>query len=122
MIRIDSDSLECDLAETYGILNMKEHPASRIALFSSGLRENSRIISKILNRNVSCEQALLAATVDRLSMLVWMNSEDCKNGINRPSSLLDKLLNIETESDVVSFDSGEEFDNYYKTLVRGEGG
>ena len=37
----------CDLAETYGILDMYEHPAQLIATLATGLRENSRIYARL---------------------------------------------------------------------------
>lgn len=47
MLAVDRDALVCDLAETYGILDMYEHPAQLIATLATGLRENSRIYARI---------------------------------------------------------------------------
>lgn len=91
MIHIDKDALECDLAETYRIYDMYGLPCSKVALFSCGLREDSRIKMKINNQNVSLSQTLLASIVDRLSLLCWLNSDDGRTGKNRPKSLLDAL-------------------------------
>lgn len=56
------------------------------------------------------EEVLLAHCCDRLGNLVWMNSKDGVDGINRPPSILKALLGEpETESDAVGYDSPEDF-------------
>jgi len=40
MLELDEDALVCDLAETYGIYNYRSLPATLVATFSVGLREN----------------------------------------------------------------------------------
>lgn len=61
---------------------------------------------------------LLAAIVDNTRLLAWLQSEDGVNGVNRPKSLLSKIMEVETDSDeIVSFDSGEEFDETWRKLT-----
>ena len=43
MIAIDEDALICDLAETYQIYDYRRLPVQTVAVFSLGLRDNSRI-------------------------------------------------------------------------------
>lgn len=43
MMAADEDALACDFAETYGILDMRQLPAGKLATLAAGLRENSRI-------------------------------------------------------------------------------
>ena len=87
----DKDAVICDLAETYHIYNYKELPCSRVALFAVGLRENSRIKTKMSNLKYSLDTTMLAAILDRLSILVWFNTEDGRKGVNRPVMITDKL-------------------------------
>ena len=115
MIAIDEAALICDLAETYHIYDYKSLPLSRVATFSVGLRENSRIKMKMSNMNYSLETVLLAAVVDRLSILIWTKTEDGANGTNKPISIVDKLLG--EKEDIVGFDTPTEFDNEWKKIV-----
>lgn len=112
MINLDRYALECDLAETYHIYNIKELPLSKVALFSYGLRENSRIKLKMNNMKYSFETMMMAGILDKLSILVWSKSDEASKGTNKPESILAKLLGIEqsTEKDHVVFNSSNEFE------------
>lgn len=110
MIKVDEDALICDLAETYHIYDYKQLPASLVAVFSVGLRENSRIKMKLSGQNIDLNNFLLAGVYDRLSLLVWMKTEDGQKNKNRPN-LITSLLSGEVEkSDGVAFDSSEDFE------------
>ena len=41
MMAADEDALACDIAETYGIYDMRALPAGRLAVLAVGLREDS---------------------------------------------------------------------------------
>lgn len=113
MMAADRDALVCDLAETYGIFDMRALPASLLATLAAGLRENSRIKTILYGEPVTRSDAMLAAAVDRLSMLVWFLSEDGKKGANRPKSVLDALLGEpgrQQEGNVQTFESAEDFE------------
>ncbi|GAB6764651.1 DUF5361 domain-containing protein [Streptococcus uberis] len=110
MIKVDEDALICDLAETYHIYDYRQLPASLVAVFSVGLRENSRIKMKLSGQNIDLNNFLLAGVYDRLSLLVWMKTEDGQKNKNRPN-LITSLLSGEVEkSDGVAFDSSEDFE------------
>jgi len=111
MLSADRDALICDLAEVYGIFDHKALPVSLLATLSVGLREDSRIKQKLSGMHLSRMEQLMAATVDRLSMLVWMNSEDGRKGENRPTSVLGVLMGEEPEEKPVEgFETAEEFE------------
>lgn len=119
----DKDAVICDLAETYHIYNYKELPCSRVALFAVGLRENSRIKTKMSNLKYSLDTTMLAAILDRLSILVWFNTEDGRKGVNRPVMITDKLYKSDddrNESDIMAFDTPEEYESY-RNAILGEG-
>lgn len=120
MIAVDENALMCDLAETYGIYNYRQLPPTLVAVFSLGLRENSRIKMKLSGQTVPFETMLLAGIYDRLSMLVWFQTKDGQKGRNRPTSLTSLLLKKEQENDIVAFSSGEEFEQMRKRLIGGE--
>lgn len=92
MLHTDKAALLCDLAETYNIYDIKAHPATRVALFAAGLRDNSRIKMKLSGSKVSNEILLLAHAVDRLSILIWQNTKDGQKGRNKPESIAERIL------------------------------
>lgn len=73
MIALDEEALECDLAETYHIYDYRALDPDRTALFSIGLRENSRIKMKLSGQKYPLETILLACAVDRLSLWCGAN-------------------------------------------------
>lgn len=109
MIATDEDALICDLAETYHILNYRALPVSLLATLAVGLRETSRIKMRLCNAEMPLNSLLLAAMVDRLSVLVWAHSKDGQNGKNRPKSVLALLTGKEPERQVMAFDTAEEW-------------
>ena len=120
MIVEDESALECDLAETYRIYDYRVLTPDRVALFSVGLRENSRIKLKLSGQKYSFETLLLASAVDRLSFLVWSKTKDAENNRNRPVSIVEKLTEQEKEKDFVVFDSAEDFEQALAQIKRKE--
>ena len=120
MISVDEDALICDLAETYQIYNYRQLPPLSVAVFSLGLRDDSRIKMKLNGQQVPLEILLLAGISDKLSTLVWFQTEDGQKGRNRPAMLTDLLTNKEKDNDVVAFHSGEEFEKERQRLIGGE--
>jgi len=122
MIKTDEDALICDLAEIYQIYDYRQLPPMSIAVFSCGLRDDSRIKMKLNGQLVPTDTLLLAGISDRLSTLIWFQTEDGQKGKNSPASLIDALNNEKSESDkdVVVFSSGEEFKKEKDRLIGGE--
>lgn len=111
MINEDSDALECDLAEVYHIYEMRELPLHKVALFSCGLGEDSRIMRKLNNIDYKLDTLLLASILDRTTMNVYMNTKDAEKRRNKPKSVLESLLYKEKEEDkVMSFKDGQSFE------------
>lgn len=111
MLSADRDALICDLAEVYGIFDYRALPVHLLATLAAGLREDSRIMRKLSGMKISRMEQLMAAAVDRLSLLLWLNTEDGRRGENRPVSVLDVLLGEEPEEKPVEgFDTAEEFE------------
>lgn len=119
MIATDEQALICDLAETYQIYDYKSLPASKVATFSVGLRDNSRIKMKLNGAKASQDILIGSMIADRLGLLVWMMSEDGHKGANKPPQLLDIILGIErTEnSDTLVFETPEAFETARKELI-----
>ena len=117
MMAVDKTALICDLAETYGVLNYKELPVETLAALSAGLRENSRIKMKIAGVKVQSDILLLAAAVDRLTFLAWSKTKDAEKGGNRPKSIVDILNGSVRESNIMAFDTAEEFEAAREEII-----
>lgn len=122
MMNTDESALACDLAETYHIYDFRELSISKIALFSVGLRENSRIKLKINGMQYPFETMLFAGILDKLSLLIWQNTKDAIDGRNLPNSVLGSLLNIERKDskEHMTFNSPDEFEKMRKQILEGE--
>ncbi|HJG23407.1 hypothetical protein F6X86_13560 [Enterococcus durans] len=121
MIYIDEEALICDLAETYQIYDYKQLPLSKVAVFSCGLREDSRIKMKMSNQTVSFETLLLAGISDKLSVLLWTKTKDAEKGKNLPKMIMDGLLPYKKEmstADTSIFDSSEDFERRRNELIK----
>lgn len=120
MISTDEDALICDLAETYHIYEYRSLPCRKVAIFSCGLRSDSRIKMKMAQVTITPEQMMLAAIADSTRMTAWLHTKDAEEGVNRPESLLGVLLGEKEEKKVISFDSGEEFREAWRRMTRKE--
>ena len=119
MINLDEESLICDLAETYQIYDYKRLPLQLVAVFSCGLRENSRIKMKLSQQTASIDTMLLAGISDKLGILLWAQTKDGQKGKNRPISILEKVLNLpKKRKEEVAFSSGEEFESTRNQLLQ----
>ena len=123
MISTDESALICDLAETYHIFDYRSLPLQTVATLSVGLRDNSRIKMALANTKYPFDTMILASILDNLNMRSWGMSTDGQKGINKPESLVKRLLGIEEEndSDIMSFESGSAFDEMRKKILA-EGG
>lgn len=119
MISANRDALLCDMAETYGIYDFRALPVPVLATLAVGLREDSRIKMYMNGTKITRLETLLAAAVDRLSMLWWSKTEDARTNSNRPKSMLSMLLGDQTETDrnVEAFETGEEFESEWERIT-----
>lgn len=121
MIATDRAALICDLAETYGIYDMRALPVSTLAVLAAGLRDNSRIKIKMSGVKTDRETLLLAMAVDNLRFLSWTKTKAAQSGNDRPKSIVQALLGqVEEKPRNVAYGSGEEFDAAWKRLAGGE--
>ena len=119
MIYLDEDSLICDFAETYHILDYKALPPTMAGVLACGLRPDSRIKMLMSGQSVNTDTMLRAGILDRLSVLTWQNTEDGQKGNNYPEMVLPSLMGEKKESNNLSFDSGADFDAYRERLING---
>ena len=117
MIVLDCDLLECDLAETYLIYDMRQLRPSKIAVFASGLRDNSRIKTKIAGLKAPIDTVLMAGIFDGIQTLIWSK---CKDGTPKPHSLMERFMELpEKESKNTLFDSIEDFETARQKIIGG---
>lgn len=109
MVRADEDALICDFAETYHVLDWRSIPVRLAATLAAGLPETSRIRMKMSGVETSTPMLLQAAMLDRLSLLVWMQTKDGQKNRRRPKSVAEMLTGKEKRNTVQAFDSEEEF-------------
>lgn len=102
------------MLETYHIFNYKQFKPSYILILVKGLREESRIKSKLSDSDgLSQDTLLLASIVDRLSIICsWVT------GVKFNDSVVEALVNREKKpheavkgNDIRSFSSINEFTN-----------
>lgn len=118
MIKTDEDALICDLAETYHIYNYRQLPADLVAVFSVGLRENSRIKMAMSGQRVPLETMLLASIADRVGILAWQNTQDGHKGRNAPKEFVSILTEEPKEREGSVFKSGEDFENARARILK----
>lgn len=118
MLSADREALICDLAEVYGVFDHRALPVSLLATLSAGLRDDSRIKRKIYGMKLTRTEMLLAAMVDRLSLLLWLNTDAGRKGENQPASILDVLMGNEADDkQVEGFETAEEFENAWEQIT-----
>lgn len=113
MIITDEDAFICDMAETYGIFDFWSMPAGLIATLACGLRDDSRIKTKMNEMKMPLEEYLLAAIFDAVNWLCWINTKDAQRGSSPPDRILSTLLEKPKENEQSSFmvfNSSEEFE------------
>lgn len=113
----------CDLAETYHVLDYRSLPARLVATLTAGLSDNSRVKKKLAGTQCSVETMLLALIADKLSYLVWFQTEDAVKNKNRPDSIYLSLIGTQgqkSDSDVMVFETGNEFEAMWKKITGGE--
>lgn len=119
MVSVDEDALICDLASEYQIYKWRELPLSLVTTLAIGLSDNSRIKKKLTGTKVDTNTLLLAMIIDSVNMLIYMNSQDAKDGINKPKSIANILTGRDQEEPKVGFSTIEEFEKAKKKIIEG---
>lgn len=117
MIRQGRDELICDLAETYRIYSLQGLPARMLATLAVGLRDDSRIKMLMRGEKYPLSTLLSAATLDRLSLLLWAQTQDAQDGKNQPKSILSILLGNTEDADLETFEDVDAFEDAWAGLT-----
>lgn len=113
------ESLICDLAETYHILNYREQSPELVAVLCLGLRDDSRVKKTLTNSKITLEQILMARMVDELSWLHWSKTKDGSKNRNRPQSVL-KALTEEKKEEAEVFLTADDFKEAWERIINAE--
>lgn len=119
MINENEDALICDLAETYGIYDYRSLPARTVATLAVGLRGDSRIKMHLSGEALSFEQLMMVKIYDLLNWIAWTKTKKAEKGQGMPERLEDRIRKqILEKSDVVQFESGEDFEKERNRLLK----
>lgn len=116
-MRLDEDALACDLAETYHIYDLKQLPPMKVAVFSIGLKDDSRIKMKLKNQKLNLEEMLMMSIADNLKLLLWSKTKDAQKNRNRPV-LWSSLFEEPKEKKEAVFSSGKDFEKERNRLLK----
>ena len=119
MIATDEEALICDYAETYHIYDYQSLPVYLAAIFACGLRKDSRIKQKMENVRADTEELLLAAILDKVNWLCWSKTTDGRDGINRPKSVFNTLVNRDEDGDLETFETKDAYESRRRRLLKG---
>ena len=119
MIAEDEDSLICDMAQYYAVLDYKSLPLYLFATLAAGLPEDSRIMRKITKTNISKAELMLAGIYDNFNMYLYSMTADAKHGTNKPDSIVGKWLGKDEEKKVVGFNNAETFERTRMKILGG---
>lgn len=109
MVSADEDALICDFAETYHVLDFRSLPVRLAATLAAGLPETARVRMKLAGVRVPVSLLMQAVIVDRLGLLLWMQTKDGRKNRRWPTSIAQVLLGTQPRSDVQAFDSEDAF-------------
>lgn len=119
MIATDEDSLICDLAQYYHVFDYSSMTVEFVATLAAGLPEDSRIMRKLYNQNISKSELMLAAIYDDLNFYLYSMASNAKHGINRPASIVEKWLNITEQKENMAFDSVNSYEKAKQRILGG---
>ena len=100
----------CDFAQFYHIYNIEDFDIEYVACLAAGLPSDSRSVMALTGLTINPDLLIHAATFDAINTIKWMLSKDGRTNNNRPQSLVQLLAPAKKEeTDIVSFDTEEEF-------------
>ena len=115
MIRTDKNALMCDYAEYYNIYDYTQLRPMQAAIFANGLPSDSRIKRRLTGQKVSTDTLLLSCIADSLRLLVWFQTKDGQQNVNRPASILQELT--EEKDALAEFSSIEAYEAARKAIM-----
>lgn len=116
MRQLDETALICDFAEYYRIYDYRSLPARYVAKLATGLRADSRIMSKVLGAEQQPPYLyMVALAVDEIRNILWALAGDPKS--QRPPTLVSQIYGEKDTKETKGFNSPEEFDRARKRII-----
>lgn len=106
----ERDSLICDMAEFYHVLDIDGLPVSTLAALAVGLPSHSRSKRKYSKQNMPDEIGLLALILDSVNRIAWMLTKDGAKGRNKPISVYELLSDQNRDKGIEGFNSVADFE------------
>ncbi len=106
------------MAEYYHVTDLEGLPVKTLAALVSGLPPYARVKQKYSGATIPDTIAMLALLIDSVNNIAWMLSEDGAKGRNHPESVYEKLTEPEKEKEIVSYMSGQDFENARNEILR----
>ena len=108
----------CDLAETYHILDYRQLEPVLVATLMAGLPDTARLKLKYGSSRINFDRLLLAAVLDGVHILSWMQSKDGMHGRHRPESVVKSLISGgQKKEEIQTFRSGADFERERARLL-----
>lgn len=111
MLNVGEDELICDMAEVYSVYSYDTLPVLLYATLAAGLKDSSRIRTKMDGHKPDTGEIILAMIFDKLSYVFWDGEG------NKPKSLSSWVLGIEeqkTSGDKKVYNSPEDFEREWE--------
>lgn len=118
MVSEDEDSLICDFAQYYHILDYRSLGLNMAVILAAGLPPESRIMKVLLDQKYDINTILLANIADTMALNVWMKTKDGHKNRNRPSSISEALKQKKKEK-TKSFATSADFEAEWRRLSIG---
>lgn len=120
-VAADEDSLICDFAQYYHVLDWRGLPCRLAAALAFGLPDDSRTKMRMAGIKGSPARIMMAAQLDAINLLVWMQSKDGAKNRNRPTQVAPTFLvsSERKEPAVRGFDSAAAFEAERAKLLKG---
>ena len=77
-------------------------------------------MTKLSGAKVPPDLFFMAAAIDRLSLLVWAQTEDAKKGRNKPEMITEKMFGDSSQKEVQSFVASDDFESEWKRRTGGK--
>lgn len=116
MLAEDEDAVTCDMAEVYGVFDLRALPLRLAATLAEGLPNDSRIKRKLAGTQVGIDTLINAIIADRVGLLLWANTEAGQKNRDRPKSIVELLSKVNNPANVNGYDSITDFDEAWRRI------
>lgn len=118
MLEEDEEAVICDMAQTYGVMDIYALPLCLFATLACGLPDDSRIKRKLSGSRVGYRDIVLAKISDTLGGLLYTVQAGFGGKPEEPGSLVELLIGKEKDKKTVAFMSYEDFEKERRAIMQ----